>query len=57
MRVFWLNGGLYIEPESDVETEALSVLLHSVRYDRPPEVEDPRAKRTPDSACDDAELP
>jgi hypothetical protein len=39
MRVFWWQGGLHLQPESDVETEALIVLLQSFRYERPPEEE------------------
>jgi hypothetical protein len=28
MRIFWWQGGLHIEPESPVETEAMLVLFH-----------------------------
>ena len=42
MRVFWYQGGLHIEPESAVETEAMLVLLDGLRYERPPENDDPR---------------
>ncbi len=41
MRVFWLNGGLHAEPENEVETEALLVLLAHLRYERPPELSGP----------------
>lgn len=41
MRVFWLNGGLHAEPENEVETEALLVLLHGLKYERPPELSGP----------------
>jgi hypothetical protein len=40
MRVFWWQGGLHAEPENDVETEALLVLLHGMKYGRPPGVLD-----------------
>jgi hypothetical protein len=42
MRVFWRNGGLQLQPENDVETEALLVLLHDVKYEAPPESDGPR---------------
>lgn len=45
MRVFWLHGGLHAEPENEVETEALLVLLDNLKYERPPESDGPR---TPD---------
>ncbi len=47
MKVLWWQGGLQIQPESDVETEALLVLLSAVKYERPPECDDPRTPRTP----------
>jgi hypothetical protein len=47
MRVFWFQGGLQVQPESDVETEALIVLMNAVRYERPPENDDPRIPSTP----------
>jgi hypothetical protein len=47
MKIFWWQGGVQLQPESDVETEALNVLLNAVRYERPPEVDDPRTVRTP----------
>ena len=47
MRIFWWQGGLQVQPESDVEEEALIVLLNAVRYERPPEIDDPRTVRTP----------
>ena len=43
MRVFWLHGGLHIEPENEVETEAMLVLLDGLKYERPPELDGPRA--------------
>ncbi len=47
MRVLWLNGGIHIEPESDVETEALMFVVRSLRLDVPQEMERPSA---PDDA-------
>lgn len=47
MKLFWYQGGLQLQPESAVETEALLVVMNAVRYERPPEVEDPRTVRTP----------
>jgi len=48
MRVYWWQGGLHAEPENPVETEALMVLLDGLRYERSPEIEDPRtANPTP----------
>jgi hypothetical protein len=41
MRVFWLHGGLHVEPESEVETEAMLVLLANFKYERPPESDGP----------------
>ena len=35
MRVFWWQGGLHAQPESDVETEALLVLMHDLKIGRP----------------------
>jgi hypothetical protein len=35
MRVFWLNGGLMIEPETPVEAEAMLLLARNIRYDLP----------------------
>jgi hypothetical protein len=46
MRIFWLHGGLHVEPENEVETEAMLVLLHSLKYENPPESDGPR---TPDA--------
>ena len=41
MNVYWLNGGLHAEPESDLEREALMTLWNGVRRDNghigPPE--------------------
>ena len=31
MRIFWLNGGLYVEPKDDAERAALSVLADSLQ--------------------------
>ena len=42
MKVFWLNGGLHLEPESDVEAEAMLVLLHNLSYVAPNDEERPR---------------
>ena len=39
MRVFWLDGGLHVEPESDVEAEAMLVLLAGLKYEPPPDKE------------------
>ena len=36
MRVFWNNGGLFIEPESDQERAALVTLAENVRVEEPP---------------------
>ena len=36
MRISWRNGGLFFEPESDVETEAILVLLAGLKYEGPP---------------------
>lgn len=47
MRIFWWQGGIQVQPESDVETEALIVLLNAARYERPPEIDDPRTAKTP----------
>lgn len=35
MRVFWWQGGLHLEPETEVEAEAMLFLLNSVKYERP----------------------
>ena len=32
MKVFWWQGGIHIQPESDVESEALMVVMNAVRY-------------------------
>lgn len=42
MRIFWLNGGLHIEPENEVETEAMLVLAADLKYERPPDSGDLR---------------
>lgn len=49
MRVFWLHGGLHAEPENEVETEALLVLLENLKYERPPESDGPRKSDTAES--------
>jgi hypothetical protein len=51
MKVFWWQGGVQVQPETDVETEALLVLLSAVRYERPPENDDPRTTRTRDASA------
>lgn len=51
MKVFWYQGGLQLQPESDVETEALLVLLNGIRYERPTEVDDPRTEMTASGDC------
>lgn len=56
MRIFWWQGGLQVQPDNDVEAEAMVVLLNAVRYERPPENDDPRTALTPDgSALGEAE--
>ena len=59
MKVFWWQGGIQIQPESDVETEALNVIMHAVRYERPPEIDDPRTAGlpTPGGETDGTVLP
>lgn len=37
MRVFWWQGGLHIEPETEVEAEALVFLVGATKYERPPD--------------------
>ena len=49
MKVFWLNGGLHIEPESDVEAEALLVLTRAWRMELPEENDSPTRARHDDS--------
>ena len=51
MRVFWWQGGLQVQPDNEIEAEALLVLLNAVRYERPPENDDPRTARTPDASA------
>lgn len=51
MKVYWWQGGLHLQPESDVEAEALNVVMNGVRYERPPENDDPRTARTPDASA------
>jgi hypothetical protein len=55
MRIFWWNGGLQVQPESDVETEAMLVLLDALKYERPPERDDPRTSGTPNVGSGEAE--
>lgn len=38
MRVFWYNGGLHIEPESKSETDLLSRVVKSLRFEEPPKL-------------------
>lgn len=42
MKVFWMNGGLQLQPESDVEMEAMLVLLDGLKYERPSTANGPR---------------
>ena len=37
MKVFWWQGGLQIQPETEVEAEAMLFLLGTLKYERPPE--------------------
>ena len=46
MRVFWWQGGLQLQPENEVETEAMLVLLANLKYERPPEREAARIVKT-----------
>lgn len=32
MRIFWLNGGLHVEPNDDAERSALSILAESLEF-------------------------
>jgi hypothetical protein len=43
MRVAWREGQLQVQPESDVEAEALLILLDALKYERPSE---PEGRRT-----------
>ncbi len=36
MRVFWHQGGLHIEPESDQERKALVTLVDNAKFGKPP---------------------
>jgi hypothetical protein len=45
---------LQVQPESDVETEALLVLLHALRYERPPESDGPRTSDASSTPLGDA---
>ena len=36
MRVFWHQGGLHIEPESDQERKALVMLVDNAKFGKPP---------------------
>jgi hypothetical protein len=51
MKIFWWQGGLQIQPDTEVETEALLVLLNAVRYERPLENDDPRTARAQDASA------
>lgn len=42
MRIFWLNGGLQLQPETDVEAEAMLVLMARVKLEVPSEDDTPR---------------
>lgn len=42
MKIFWWQGGIHIEPESDVESEALLVALQNIHYERIKEVDRPQ---------------
>jgi len=42
MRIFWHQGGLQLQPDNEVEAEALLVLLDNVKYEGPPEYDGPR---------------
>lgn len=42
MRIFWLNGGLQLQPETDVEAEALLVLMANVKMEVPSEDDTPK---------------
>lgn len=42
MKVTWWNGGLHIEPESQVEAEAMMLLLRSIKNEIPPEDDAPK---------------
>lgn len=46
MRVYWIQGGLHVEPENDVETEAMLVLLAGLKYEPPPDRETARTACT-----------
>jgi hypothetical protein len=53
MRIFWLNGGLHLEPESDVESEALLLLTGNLKIGKPPELSGPRFSGSFDPGEDD----
>lgn len=42
MKVFWWQGGLHIQPESDVENEALLIVWRGIHGERPAENAAPR---------------
>lgn len=42
MKVTWSHGRLQFEPESDVEAEAMLVLLDGLKYEGPSESDGPR---------------
>lgn len=48
MRVFWWQGGLQIQPDSEVETEAILILLGNLRYEAPLESNEPRTAADPE---------
>ena len=36
MRVFWQQGGLHLEPESEQERKALATLVDNAKFGKPP---------------------
>jgi hypothetical protein len=55
MRVFWWQGGLQIQPENPVETEAILVLLDGLKYEPPPERDGARTSGCGAASLDQAE--
>jgi hypothetical protein len=49
MHVFWLNGGVVLEPENDSEREALALLVEGAKKGRP-QWSDPGTAPTVDPA-------
>jgi hypothetical protein len=50
MRIFWWQGGLQIQPENEVEAEALLYLVGTAKYERPPDdLDGRRTTARPDS--------